>query len=236
MHGAIAQPWQFAEPLSAQSLGKLVRQVRTTIKDAKAKGVDWRAVIDGLRPHTKQLWLKMPLSERKRFLRHLRPWWDVHRHRAAPRIHARLQDAIDRGQLSVTAGRVGKVTLCVGAVDVELTIRCGEKSSLTVERVIDCSGLQGDFTKLDRPLVRQMLTEGLIRADDLRLGIDIAPHGAVISAEGQPARDLFAVGPITKGTFWEIVAVPDIRLACEHLAAHLYELSVKTETRRDSVA
>lgn len=230
MHGAVAQPWHFAEPLSSMSLRRLLREIRTTIKEAAGGGVDWRAVVDGLRPQTKRLWLTMPLAERRRFLRHLRPWWDVHRHRAAPRIHARLQEAIDRGQLRIQAGRLGKLTLCVGAVDVELTLKGSEMTKLTVERVIDCSGLQGDFTKLDRPLVRQLLADGLIRADELKLGIDIAPNGAVIDANGRPAADLFAVGPITKGTFWEITAVPDIRVACEHLAAHLYEIPVSSRS------
>jgi len=190
-------------------------------------------VIDGLRPHTRRLWLEMSAPQRRRFLRHLRPWWDVHRHRAAPRIHTRLQDAIDRGQLMVTAARLGKVALCIGAVEVEINARGGASSTLTVERVIDCSGLQGDFTKLDRLLVKQLLADGMIRADELRLGIDIAPDGAVIDAEGKKTPDLFAVGPITKGTFWEIVAVPDIRLACEQLAAHLYEQPVAIQAAMD---
>jgi uncharacterized NAD(P)/FAD-binding protein YdhS len=45
--------------------------------------------------------------------------------------------------------------------------------------------------------------------------------GAVIDAQGKAAKNLFAVGPITRGTFWEITAVPDIRIACEALAEHL---------------
>jgi uncharacterized NAD(P)/FAD-binding protein YdhS len=32
---------------------------------------------------------------------------------------------------------------------------------------------------------------------------------------------MFALGPVTRGTFWEIVAVPDIRLYCGRLANHL---------------
>ena len=43
----------------------------------------------------------------------------------------------------------------------------------------------------------------------------------VFDAKGRPAKDLFAIGPITRGTFWEITAVPDIRIACETLAEHL---------------
>ncbi|HEX9446958.1 MAG TPA: hypothetical protein VF920_03230, partial [Dongiaceae bacterium] len=226
MHDVVAKPWQFSSPLQSQSLRKLLRDVRLAIAEAKAAGIDWRAVIDGLRPHTQRLWLEMSLVERKRFLRHLRPWWDVHRHRAAPRIHARIQDAISRGQLVIAAARIAKAEPCIGAVQVGLNLRSGNQSSLVVERVIDCSGLQGDFTKLAHPLVRQLLSNGVIRPDPLRLGIDTASNGAVIGADGTASQDLFAIGPITKGTFWEIVAVPDIRPTCEQLATHLYAVEV----------
>ncbi|HVJ40049.1 MAG TPA: FAD/NAD(P)-binding protein [Dongiaceae bacterium] len=223
VHGAVAQPWHFAAPPQVQTLAKLLREIRMAVHEARKVGVDWRAVIDGLRPHTQRLWLDMPIAERRRFLRHLRPWWDVHRHRAAPRIHARIEDAMRRGQLSITAARLGQITPCIGTVEVELTLKSGASSKLAVERVIDCSGLQGDFTKLDRPLIRQLLTEGHIRPDHLRLGIDTDITGAVVDTEGHISDDLFAIGPITKGTFWEIIAVPDIRRSCEQVAAHIHE-------------
>jgi uncharacterized NAD(P)/FAD-binding protein YdhS len=71
------------------------------------------------------------------------------------------------------------------------------------------------------PLLRDLIASGAARADALGLGLDVTPAGALIDADGEPARDLFAIGPITRGTFWEITAVPDIRVACEALAAHL---------------
>ena len=64
---------------------------------------------------------------------------------------------------------------------------------------------------IGRPLVRQLLADGHIRPDQLRLGIDTDITGAVITADGHISADLYAIGPITKGTFWEIIAVPDIR-------------------------
>ncbi len=227
MHGAVAQPHPFPGPLPAGSLRRLVREVRTTIAEAAKTGTDWRAVIDGLRPQTQRLWLEMPEPERRRFLRHLRPWWDVHRHRAAPKIFARIQEAQRRGQLQISAARIGRIEPCIGAVQVALTPKHGEPATLVVERVIDCSGLQSDFAKIDRPLIRQLLEAGHIRADTLRLGLDIARSGAVIDAAGAAHADLFAVGPLTKGALWEIVAVPDIRIACEQLAAQLLAIPVQ---------
>ena len=80
------------------------RRVLTLLTALRAEidgGGDWRAVIDSLRPDTQDLWRGLPLEEKRRFLRHLRPWWDVHRHRMAPGVAARIQRARDRGQLSI---------------------------------------------------------------------------------------------------------------------------------------
>jgi len=61
----------------------------------------------------------------------------------------------------------------------------------------------------------------LIRADPLRLGVDVTGEGALIDRDGNASGDLLAIGPITKGAVWEIIAVPDLRIACEAMAERL---------------
>ena len=56
------------------------------VRDARRRGIGWRAAVDELRPFTQGLWLSASDEQRGRFLRHLRPWWDVHRHRLAPAV------------------------------------------------------------------------------------------------------------------------------------------------------
>jgi uncharacterized NAD(P)/FAD-binding protein YdhS len=91
--------------------------------------------------------------------------------------------------------------------------------------VLDCTALTPDLSKLELPLLRELIAGGAARPDSLGLGLDVTPTGALIDAKGKAARDLFAIGPITRGTFWEITAVPDIRIACETLAEHLLPMS-----------
>ena len=43
-------------------------------------------MIDSLRPVTQEIWQSFPMEERKRLLRHVRSYWEVHRHRIAPEI------------------------------------------------------------------------------------------------------------------------------------------------------
>lgn len=218
----LPRPWHFDTPLSGASLNTLLRDVRAACRAATAAGDDWRSVIDGLRPHTQRLWQEMPLSERKRFLRHLRPWWDVHRHRSAPRVMARLLDAIQRRQLSIVPGRIEEITEIDRRPSVSIRQRgASQPTVFSPARVIDCTGLAPDLTKLDQPVIRHLLAVGMARPDPLNLGIDVTADGALIDKAGKHASDIFAVGPITRGTFWEIIAVPDIRIACESLAQRL---------------
>jgi uncharacterized NAD(P)/FAD-binding protein YdhS len=200
----------------------LLRHVRAACRKATAQGQDWRVVIDGLRSHTQRLWHEMPTAERARFLRHLRPWWDVHRHRSATRVMARILEAIQRRQLMVVAGRIDSMLPAGDQLSVVVRPRGKDgRLALKAQRVLDCTALTPDLSKLELPLLRDLIAGGAARADALGLGLDVATTGALIGANGKPAKDLFAVGPITRGTFWEITAVPDIRIACETLADHL---------------
>jgi uncharacterized NAD(P)/FAD-binding protein YdhS len=218
----LPKAWSFDAPPSGRSLVQLTQLVRQTIDRAERGGRGWRSVIDGLRPHTQRLWGEMSTVERRRFLRHLRPWWDVHRHRAAPQVMARLTEARDRGQLQIVAGKVAETIAAENEVMVQVKLRGGDAVAVyRGVRLIDCSGLNSDCTKLDQPLLKQLLESGLIRSDALRLGVDVAEDGALIDRAGEAAADLFALGPITKGAFWEIIAVPDLRVACEAMAARL---------------
>jgi len=223
-------PWRFETPPSGRSLVALMQLVRRTIDRAERAGHGWRSVIDGLRPHTQRLWHELSLEDRKRFLRHLRPWWDVHRHRGAPQVMARIAEARERGQLEIVAGRVQSIASDGQGVVVDVQPRGrAETVAIAGARLIDCTGLNGDCTRIDQPLLKQLLDAGLARPDPLRLGLDVTEAGALIDRSGHPAADLFAIGPITKGTFWEIVAVPDLRIACEAMAERL--LSAESRLR-----
>ena len=46
---------------------------------------------------------------------------------------------------------------------------------------------------------------GQVRPDHLGIGLEVDER----SRAGR--RDLWALGPLTKGRYWEIIAVPDIR-------------------------
>jgi uncharacterized NAD(P)/FAD-binding protein YdhS len=175
----------------------LVREVRS--------GSPWRASVDGLRPHSVDLWRGLSEAEQRRFLRHLRPWWDVHRHRIAPQVAARIAAMRESGRLEVVAGRIARVE---GAA-VTVARRGGGELRRSFAAAINCTGPEGNIERVQDKLIRALLASGRARPDRLGLGLDVDPDSRVRGSGPSPA--LYAVGPLTRGAFWEIVAVPDIR-------------------------
>ena len=222
-HGAHAGA-RPAEPLSyPTSVASLARLLRRETRAVMEEGGDWHPVVDALRPFTTDVWQAMSIADRRRFLRHVRPWWDIHRHRIAPAVAERIAAARAGGQLVVAAGRMRAFEVADGVVRVTWRARgrAERLETLEVARVVNCAGPGADYDRIRHPLARALLRRGIVRPDPLRLGLDVTGAGAVIDAQGAISRRIFAVGPVTKGQFWEMTAVPDIRRQCEVLAGHV---------------
>ncbi|HEY2889583.1 MAG TPA: hypothetical protein VGJ31_03110, partial [Dongiaceae bacterium] len=144
----------------------------------------------------------------------------------APSVAARIEAARSTGQLTIRRARLGRLVRKGQLVDAELLPVFGAPSlHIEVDRVINCAGPLGQVQQIPSPLIRRLLEEGLVRPDPLGIGLDVTSEGAVIDRENQISRRLYAVGPITRGVFWEATAVPDIRLHCEALARHVVEMA-----------
>jgi uncharacterized NAD(P)/FAD-binding protein YdhS len=206
-----------------RSLSTLTAAVRREVRRAAEVGVDWRCVVDALRPHVQLLWRELSPADRRRFVRHVRPWWDVHRHRMAPPIAEAVAAARREGVLQVTSGRLLGMEPGDRGVEVRWRARDGSEQALMAQRVIDCRGPGTDYARLPHPLIRQLLGQGLVRPDPNRLGLETTPHGALVAEDGAPSPTLFAIGPVTRGTFWEIISVPDIREQAEQVAVNVLE-------------
>ncbi len=194
------------------------------LRDIRARGeeIGWRHAVDQLRPFTQTLWKSASDAERRRFLRHLRPWWDIHRHRIAQRVSTRIQAMIDRGQLRVEAGKIASVEAQGACAAVTWRARGGDQvERIEVARIINCTGPEADLPRSPEPLLKALFERGAIRPGPIGLGIDVDDEMRVRNATGEPDPRLYAVGPITRGLLWEIVAVPDIRGQVAEVAARL---------------
>lgn len=213
--------WQ-PQDVSIESLGGIFSKVRRAARRDLEEGGTWQGLIDGLRPHSHDIWKRLSLKELRRFVRHLRPYWDVHRHRVAPEVGAAIEDMRSRGQLVVTTGRVVSSRQGKGGVSqVTVAQRGGGEVVLLADRVINRTGPEADARRFPIPLLRQLVADGLVRHDPLFLGLDAANDGKVIGKDGAEQNRLYAIGPLLKGVLWESIAIPEIRHQAAALAQKL---------------
>lgn len=190
-----------------------LRAIRRHVRAVAADGVDWREVIASLRPITPRLWHTLSVTERARFLRHARPYWDAHRHRIAPELDHVLQTLRASGALHVSAGRILAYAEESSGVRVSLRARgAGAASTLTVGAVINCTGPESDVRALGEPLLDQLIRDELARPAPLGLGFDVAEDLRLVNARGDASAPIWLVSPLLKGMHWEATAVPELRV------------------------
>jgi uncharacterized NAD(P)/FAD-binding protein YdhS len=224
-HGMVPSPPTTEVPdLGERRVRAMIRVLREAVEEGAARGIDWRLVFDSLRPRTQELWKSLPIAERRRFLRHARPYWEVHRHRLAPEVMGAIEREIASGTLVRHAGRILSVRVAGAHLGVAVRPRGrGADYTLHVQRIVNCTGPNTGVEMFESPLTRSLLAKRLVRADDLGIGLACDPDGALIDAMGNPSRQLFTLGSLRKGELWESTAVPELRVQAERLAARLAE-------------
>ncbi|HEY9627058.1 MAG TPA: FAD/NAD(P)-binding protein [Coleofasciculaceae cyanobacterium] len=218
-----AYPAFLTSETAPKTVRELSQRVRTEVKAAALQGYDWRSVIDSLRPITQRLWQELSPKERQRFLRHLKPYWEVHRHRIAPSISEILQGMLNSGQLVISAGRIQDYRTLPNAVAVTIRQRYGTNLDLNVSLVINCTGVETDYRRSPQPLIAHLRSQRLIRPNEMGLGLDTAPQGAVFDANGQISTLLYTLGTPRKGDLWETIAVPELRGQAQGVAAAILQ-------------
>ena len=150
--------------------------MRLLAEDAERAGGDWREAVTFVRNMAPVLWQRLPERERQRFLRHVRVYWDVHRHRLPGSTLEQVAQLRQSGWLRVHAGRMERVEARDDVVQVHWRARgTGELRSLDVDRVVNCTGPDYDLRRSSDPLWRGLLRDGLAVADALGLGLRTGP-------------------------------------------------------------
>lgn len=218
VHGpAAGRPIPNLSSADLTSLSRLTRRIRSEIAAARAEGAGWRSVIDSLRPITDSLWRSLPKAERARFLRHLRPFWDVHRHRTAPPASQTIQDEIARGTLAVRSGRILSIDDEPSQAVVTIRPRGSRATErLPVQCILDATGI-GHVGETTDPFLQRLIARGLVRPGPFGMGLDVDSGFHALGP--RPAPRLWTLGPLLRGVLWECIAVPDIRNQAADLAA-----------------
>jgi uncharacterized NAD(P)/FAD-binding protein YdhS len=206
-----ARVTQFRPPLGPLSADRLAAHVEAAALAEVASGGDWRSAIDGVRPHTQALWQALPLGEQARFLaRHARRW-EIHRHRMAPGVAARVAELRAAGRLTLRAGSLQRIEpLSEAAIEVAYRTESGVEQ-LRVGAVVNCTGPDPAPGADGDPLLSSLIEDRLGRAGPLGLGLDCGPDGELRDCDGHRSTRLFTLGALRRGQLWETTAVPEIR-------------------------
>jgi uncharacterized NAD(P)/FAD-binding protein YdhS len=205
--------------LADLGLDRLVALVRKHCAILFERGADPAIIVDKLRPHTQRIWAGLRPDERRTFAREHSARWNVFRHRIAPQLHALLTETQLTGQLTVHAAGIDALTARDGAVRVDLD----DGSSLCGGLVINANGPASKLSSTQSDLLRNLLRRGLVTPDETDMGVRVDPDHTVLDGDGRRSPWLLALGPLLKGTYWETVAVPELRVQARRVAETVFD-------------
>jgi uncharacterized NAD(P)/FAD-binding protein YdhS len=211
-------------PPYPSSIAELMRRTRDEAHSIPGQEA-WRTAIDALRPHLPAIWNALSDADKARFLRHVRPFWEVHRHRMAPEVAVRIEQAIEDGRIAVQQGRLLAIeSAAPGGLKLKVKTQ-GKVVGVAANVAINCTGPECNPLASRNPLIVDLLQKGLARPDPLHLGLDTDTANRMIAANGTAQQGLFAMGPVARGRLWEVTAIPEIRHQATQLAHVLAPLA-----------
>ena len=124
----------------ARRASTLVAEIRRAVLKAVTEGRTWHPVLDAVRAQGGAIWGALDPEAQGRVVRHLRPFWDAHRFRAAPQVDAVLDRKIADGSLEVKKARLGAVDRIPGGFVVTLVEHRVSVSPQTFDRIVVATG------------------------------------------------------------------------------------------------
>jgi uncharacterized NAD(P)/FAD-binding protein YdhS len=199
---------------------QLLRHVRQAVANAQTRGIPWQSVFDALRSQAQSFWPLMTIPERRKLVRHLRTFWDVHRFRIAPQVDDVIGKLAAAGRFQLIAGRIASAQARPGGIVVGLARR----HRLGVEHrvfdtVIITTGPDHANAISTEPHLASLYRAGLIEPDVLGLGLSCDRQGRALDKSGDIVPALLIAGPLARGTFGELMGLPQVAEYAAAIAA-----------------
>ncbi|QND55074.1 SidA/IucD/PvdA family monooxygenase (plasmid) [Phyllobacterium sp. 628] len=205
----------FGNDVTARSL---LHNIRQTLKQATNNGLSWHPVLDALRDQAPSIWSALSARERQRLIRHLRSLWDVHRFRIAPQIEAVLDQRSREGTLAIIAASLQSAALNEG-FKVSYRHRCSSNIETGhFDAIVITTGPAHTAIAKNNPLIGSLFEQGLLSADPVGLGLHTARTGQAVGIKGAITETLYIGGPLARGTFGELMGVPEVTGYAEFIA------------------
>jgi uncharacterized NAD(P)/FAD-binding protein YdhS len=218
-------PLTQASPLPAELSSELPHDLRALLKWGRAvarhvqtRGDPWQHAIDAVRPHTADLWRRMSPRDRRRFVRRVRPFWEVMRHRAPAETLAVTDAWRTCGRMEVVAGTVGACEARSDGLEVEMRPAGGGMRRESYDAIVRCMGPAIEQREVETSLMVDLVDSGRAIRDPSGLGIVTDEEGRVVAADGSGDSTLLAIGAVRRASSWETTSVPDISVHARELA------------------
>ncbi|MCW3071765.1 MAG: hypothetical protein JWO44_1655 [Bacteroidetes bacterium] len=212
----------FLEEIKGKGLQSVFSSIISHVQKAAEKNIPWQSVIDSVRPHAKTVWMGLSRKDKQQFISHVRHIWGVARHRLPLDAHKKIRELMQSGQLEVIGGRLQALNSINDSFEAFIKLRrVQDVKTLAVSKIVNCTGPQINFNELNEALVKSLLQQDLISADELKMGIRALPSGNALNSKAEPVPRLYALGSLLRGLMWETTAVPDLRVNAENVAAQI---------------
>ena len=205
--------------LTELGLEKLVALVQHHCALLHERNANPAIIVDKMRPYTQRVWNHFTRDERLAFAQRYAARWNVFRHRIAPDIHAQITSSQLTGQLQIHAAGIEWVAVSGDRLVVHLDNGESQAGGL----VINATGPATKLTASRSLLLQNLLRRGLVVPDETDMGVRVDPDHTVILGDGERSGLLLALGPLLRGTFWETIAVPELRAQAKRVAETLLE-------------
>jgi uncharacterized NAD(P)/FAD-binding protein YdhS len=193
-----------------KDLRALLAWGRSVVSETVERGEPWQHGIDAMRPHITKLWRNLPPKDRARFVRSVRPYWEVLRHRAPADAHALIETWRARGLLEIVAGSIARCEPRRAGLEVLVRQAGGGSRRERYDAIVRCIGPALERSEAEAPLVRDLIACGRATVDPAGLGIATDDEGHVVGSGDRADPSLFAIGALRRASGWETTSVPDI--------------------------
>ncbi|TPL77133.1 FAD/NAD(P)-binding protein [Mesorhizobium sp. B2-3-15] len=211
----------FASVPATSALG-LLKNIRATLAAARAANVNWQSVFDQLRMQGPVLWSALAPQERARLVRQLRVFWDVHRFRIAPQVAS----VLDRRQTAGTFDTIAARLVASNDEGDSLAVSFQRRGQTRIETasfdaVINTTGPAHGQALQSNPALRSLTEASLIRADAYGLGIETGLDSRAVGGDDKAVAGLFVAGPLARGTFGELMGLPEVARHAQRVSAEI---------------
>ena len=221
-HADVKVPYLLMQEQLPSTIREMTRYLRSKSKKYMRDGGDWRSIINALRAYAPSLWQKTDLSDRKQFLRHVLPYWNIHRHRVHNQVAEMLAQLSASGQLTILGGRILEVDQQAAHIQLR---RRHDVTRIETKWLINCMGPSFSIHAARNPLIHALLSRGMVSVDPLDLGFAVSTSLALQETPEKISSLLYTLGPPARGAAWECSAVPEIRKQCFNLVKHLLNIN-----------